>query len=66
MICSWPATISDGVVTYPGLPLLMDNATHECDPGFDLIGSHSRTCTALGPGLVDWYPAVPSCSSKTY
>ncbi len=64
MYCSWPSTISDGTVTYPGLPLLKDNATHECDPGFDLIGSAITTCTAFGPGWVDWSPESPTCNRK--
>ncbi len=64
MPCSAPANISDGYVTVSSSPLLDDNATYQCHPGFDLIGYAVSTCVALGPGVVNWQPAAPTCNSK--
>ena len=64
MPCPAPANLTDGVVTLSPTPVLDDNATHHCNPGFYLIGNDIRTCVAKGPGLVDWEPAVPTCNSK--
>ncbi len=64
MPCPAPANITDGVVSVSPTPVLDDNATHQCNPGYELIGSPIRTCIALGPGSVNWYPPAPVCTSK--
>ena len=36
-----------------------DTATYTCDPGFQLIGDPTTTCTAAVDGNSATYPAVP-------
>ena len=38
-----------------------DNATYACDPGFELIGDPTTTCTQVAVDTAEFSPAPPVC-----
>ena len=41
-----------------------DTATYTCDPGFDLVGDGTATCTDAGDGTASFQPDAPTCQGK--
>ena len=38
-----------------------DNATYQCNTGFELIGLETRVCREIDSGTVDWDGEEPVC-----
>ena len=49
-----------GTVTVSGQSV-GDTATYDCQSGFSLIGTPTRTCTLISPGSADWSGEAPIC-----
>ena len=49
-----------GTVTVTGQQL-EDEATYECNTGFELVGPPTRTCELQSPGNADWSGDEPTC-----
>ncbi len=64
-----PITITNGAVDTSSGTTFMMTATYTCNPGYNIVGSESRTCGASGTsgatGLADgvWSPTAPTCES---
>ena len=58
--CPDPADPVNGMVTVTGTSV-GDTATYTCNPGFELIGSASATCTQVDVNSAAYSPAPPEC-----
>ena len=43
-----------------------DTATYTCDPGFELIGVATMTCTLVDANSAVFQPGPPSCRREQY
>ena len=59
-LCPDPVDIDYGMVTFTGKSI-GDTATYTCDPGFELIGGATTTCTLLNTSSAVFQPAPPFC-----
>ena len=59
-LCSDSVAIDNGVVTFAGTSV-GDTATYSCDPGFELIGNATTTCTLVDANSALFTPAQPFC-----
>ena len=59
-LCSDSVAIDNGVVTFAGTSV-GDTATYSCDPGFELIGNATTTCTLVDTNSAQFTPAQPFC-----
>ena len=59
-LCLDPPDVIDGTVTFTG-NTVGDTATYTCDPGFELIGNASVTCTQVDVNSATFAPAAPVC-----
>ena len=60
-LCPDPVDIVNGfVVTLTGNSV-GDTATYDCDPGFELIGDPTTTCTRVDVNTAGFSPAPPVC-----
>ena len=66
-VCDDPPSIRNGIVTFTGNSI-GDIATYTCNPGFELIGDPTTTCTLAVDGNSATYPAVPppECRRKYF
>jgi len=60
VLCRDPAAIVNGRVTFTGNSV-GDTATYTCDPGFELIGVTTTTCTLVNVNTAEFIPDSPSC-----
>ena len=58
--CLDPPDIVNSTVTLTGNSI-GDTATFTCDPGFELIGNASVTCTQVDVNSATFAPTVPVC-----
>ena len=63
-LCSDSVAIDNGMVTFAGTSV-GDTATYSCDPGFELIGNATTTCTLVDANSALFTPAQPFCYSTT-
>ena len=54
-LCPDPAANVNGMVTFTGNSV-GDTATYTCDPGFELIGSETTTCTQVDVNTASFTP----------
>ena len=59
-LCLDPVDIDFGTVTLTGNSI-GDTATYSCNPGFELIGGATTTCTQMDPNSAGFSPLLPSC-----
>ena len=59
-LCSDPAVIDNGMVTFTGNSI-GDTATYSCNPGFELDGGATTTCTAVDENSAEFSPQSPVC-----
>ena len=59
-LCPDSANIANGMVTFTGNSV-GDTATYTCNPGFELIGSPTATCSLESLISVVFSPAPPEC-----
>ena len=59
-LCTDPPDVMNGTVTFTG-NTVGDTATFTCDPGFELIGNASVTCTQVDVNSATFAPTVPVC-----
>ena len=59
-LCPDPVEIFNGMVTFTGNSV-DDTATYTCDPGFELIGGTTTTCTPVDESSAAFSPAPPVC-----
>ena len=59
-LCPDPVGIVNGMVTFTGNSV-GDTATYACDPGFELIGPATATCTAVDANSAAFSPPPPVC-----
>ena len=59
-LCSDPADISNGIVTFTGTSI-GDTATYSCNSGFELDGGATTTCTAMDGNSAEFLPQLPVC-----
>ena len=57
-LCPDPPALANAMVTFTGNSV-SDTATYTCNPGFELIGDPTTTCTAASNGNSAVFPAVP-------
>ena len=57
-VCDDPPSIRNGMRTFTGNSV-GDTATYTCNPGFELIGDPTTTCTLAADGNSATYPSVP-------
>ena len=62
-LCPDPPGIVNGMVTFTGNSV-NNTATYTCDPGFELCGDPTSTCTAALDGNSASFPAVPPPECK--
>ena len=62
-LCTDPPDVMNGTVTFTG-NTVGDTATYTCDPGFELIGNASVTCTQVDVNSATFLPAAPVCSRE--
>ena len=62
-LCPDPVDIDNGMVTFTGNSA-GDTATYSCDPGFELIGGATTTCTLVDANLAVFSPQPPFCSRE--
>ena len=62
-LCPDPPGIVNGTVTFTGNSV-NNTATYTCDPGFELCGDPTTTCTAALDGNSASFPAVPPPECK--
>ena len=68
--CS-PLSLANGMITFSNTTNAEGNypsgttATQQCDPGYSLAGSESRTCNVdIGTGQFDWNGIATTCERK--
>ena len=59
-LCSDPAVIDNGMVTFTGNSI-GDTATYSCDSGFELDGGATTTCTVVDANSAGFSPQPPVC-----
>ena len=59
-LCSDPVDIVNGTVTFTG-NFVGDIATYTCNPGFDLDGITTTTCTLVDENTAEFSPPPPVC-----
>ena len=62
-LCPDPAAIVNGMRTFTGNSV-GDTATYTCNPGFELIGSETTTCTRVTVNSASFTPDPPECSGE--
>ena len=60
VLCPDPVDIDNGMVTSTG-NFVGDTATYTCDPGFELIGDPTTTCTQVDGETALFLPPPPVC-----
>ncbi len=60
VLCRDPAAIVNGIRTFTGNSV-GDTTTYTCDPGFELIGTATITCTQVDDNNVEFSSVLPSC-----
>ena len=60
VLCSNPVDIVNGMVTFTGNSV-GDTATYTCDPGFELIGTATITCTQVDENNAEFSSVIPLC-----
>ena len=63
-LCLDPPDIVNGTVTFTGNSV-GDTATYTCDPGFELVGNASVTCTQVDVNSAAFAPTVPVCRRES-
>jgi len=56
--CSLVPVIAHGLVSYVAGTTYQQEAHIDCEPGYNLTGSHTVICDSTGA----WYPDAPSCN----
>ena len=59
-LCPVPDDIDNGIVTSTGASV-GDTATYTCNPGFELIGDATTTCTQVDVNSAAFSPQPPVC-----
>ena len=59
-MCVDPVNPVNGVVTINGNSI-GDTATYACDPGFEIIGTETVTCTQVDMDTAEFLPEPPVC-----
>ena len=59
-LCPDPVDIEYGMVTFTGNSI-DDSATYTCDPGFELIGNATTTCTLVDASSTAFLSVPPFC-----
>ena len=62
-LCPDPADIVNGMVTFTGNSV-GDTATYNCDPGFELIGDATTTCTLVDVNSTTFQLMPPVCRGE--
>ena len=62
-LCPDPVDIVNGMVTFTGNSV-GETATYTCDPGFNLFGDPTTTCTQVDANSASFQPTPPVCSGE--
>ena len=60
-LCPVPDNIENGIVTSSTGASVGDTATYTCNPGFELIGDATTTCTQVDVNSAAFVPQPPVC-----
>ena len=63
-LCPDPVDIDFGTVTLTGNSI-GDTTTYSCNPGFELIGGATSTCTQMDPNSAAFSLPLPSCRRES-